>query len=304
MTDTAGNVSQFVCYTPYGESIVDEHLTTYENPFKFSGKELDDITGLYDHGARSRNPISTLWYGVDKLYEDYADLSPYSYCAGNPVKLVDPDGNAFWVAGAVIGDAIVGAVINGVATAMDPNTNKSQVFAATVGGAVSGGIAALGASVGQGLASGAAGSMAGNLVEQGINKLMGNQKEIDGTQVFIATGTGAVCNAGGKYVGKFIEKNAANKANNIKEAFTKSNQKVRPNTNYKEAQRTAQRNNCKTQQIRVESVKQKKQNLSYQKRNALSNNNTSKYLNDRKSDVVFSTLQNGSQKIVDRKINK
>ena len=91
LTDTAGNVSQFVCYTPYGEAIVDEHLTSYENPFKFSGKELDDITGLYDHGARSRNPISTLWYGVDKLYEDYADLSPYSYCAGNPVKLVDPD---------------------------------------------------------------------------------------------------------------------------------------------------------------------------------------------------------------------
>ena len=60
LTDTAGNVSQFVCYTPYGEAIVDEHLTTYENPFKFSGKELDDITGLYDHGARSRNPISTL----------------------------------------------------------------------------------------------------------------------------------------------------------------------------------------------------------------------------------------------------
>ncbi len=49
LTDTAGNVSQFVCYTPYGEAIVDEHLTTYENPFKFSGKELDDITGLYDH---------------------------------------------------------------------------------------------------------------------------------------------------------------------------------------------------------------------------------------------------------------
>ena len=92
LTDTAGNVSQFVCYTPYGEAIVDEHLTTYENPFKFSGKELDDITGLYDHGARSRNPISTLWYGVDKLFEKYREMGPYVYCAGNPVKLVDPDG--------------------------------------------------------------------------------------------------------------------------------------------------------------------------------------------------------------------
>ncbi len=71
---------------------MDEHLTTYENPFKFSGKELDDITGLYDHGARSRNPISTLWYGVDPRYEDFTEMSPFAYCHGNPVRLVDPDG--------------------------------------------------------------------------------------------------------------------------------------------------------------------------------------------------------------------
>ena len=92
LTDTAGNVSQFLCYTPYGEAIVDEHLTSYENPFKFSGKELDDITGLYDHGARSRNPISTLWYGVDPRYEEFPEMSPFAYCHGNPVRLIDPDG--------------------------------------------------------------------------------------------------------------------------------------------------------------------------------------------------------------------
>lgn len=90
--DTAGNVSQFVCYTPYGEAIVDEHLTTYENPFKFSGKELDAITGLYDHGARSRNPISTLWYGEDPLWEKFPEMSPYAYCHANPIRLIDPDG--------------------------------------------------------------------------------------------------------------------------------------------------------------------------------------------------------------------
>ena len=92
LTDTAGNVSQFVWYAPYGEALVDEHTTTYENPFKFSGKELDDITGLYDHGARNLNPISTLWYGVDPLWEKYPEFGTYVYCAGNPVKLVDPDG--------------------------------------------------------------------------------------------------------------------------------------------------------------------------------------------------------------------
>jgi len=33
-----------------------------------------------------------MWYGVDPLFEKYPDMSPYNYCAGNPVKLIDPDG--------------------------------------------------------------------------------------------------------------------------------------------------------------------------------------------------------------------
>ena len=94
LTDTAGNVSQFVCYTPYGEAIVDEHLTTYENPFKFSGKELDDITGLYDHGARNRNPITAVWYGIDELFEKYPEISAYAYCHNNPITRIDPTGKA------------------------------------------------------------------------------------------------------------------------------------------------------------------------------------------------------------------
>ncbi len=93
-TDTAGNVSQFVWYAPYGEALIDEHTTTYENPFKFSGKELDDITGLYDHGARNRNPITAVWYGVDELFEKFPESGPYGYCGGNPVKYFDPDGRA------------------------------------------------------------------------------------------------------------------------------------------------------------------------------------------------------------------
>ena len=92
LTDTAGNVSQFVWYAPYGEALVDEHTTTYENPFKFSGKELDDITGLYDHGARNRNPITAVWYGIDELFEKYPENGPYGYCGGNPVRYFDPDG--------------------------------------------------------------------------------------------------------------------------------------------------------------------------------------------------------------------
>jgi hypothetical protein len=34
-----------------------------------------------------------MWLSVDPLFEKYAGMSPYNYCSGNPVKLMDPDGN-------------------------------------------------------------------------------------------------------------------------------------------------------------------------------------------------------------------
>ena len=92
LTDSVGNVSQFVWYAPYGEALIDEHVGSYENPYKFSGKELDENTGLYDHGARHREPSSGVWYGVDALFEKYPSCSPYAYCMGNPIRIVDPNG--------------------------------------------------------------------------------------------------------------------------------------------------------------------------------------------------------------------
>ena len=53
---------------------------------------MDDITGLYDHGARERNPITAVWYGIDEFFEKYPEFGPYNYCGGNPVRYFDPDG--------------------------------------------------------------------------------------------------------------------------------------------------------------------------------------------------------------------
>ncbi|MBQ7238557.1 MAG: hypothetical protein IJS20_07180 [Bacteroidales bacterium] len=66
------------------------------NEFKFSGKELDRQFGLdlYDFHARQYDATAPWFYGVDKKSEDYYWLSPYNYCAGNPVNYIDPDGNA------------------------------------------------------------------------------------------------------------------------------------------------------------------------------------------------------------------
>ena len=38
----------------------------------------------------------TMWLSVDPMADKYPGISPYAYCAWNPVKLVDPDGRDVW----------------------------------------------------------------------------------------------------------------------------------------------------------------------------------------------------------------
>ena len=45
------------------------------------------------HGARYMDhELMTMWLSVDPLADKYPSISPYAYCAWNPVKLIDPDG--------------------------------------------------------------------------------------------------------------------------------------------------------------------------------------------------------------------
>ena len=90
--DVDGNISQSVTYIPYGEIFVEERNGAWNSPYLFNSKELDEETGFYYYGARYLNPTSAVWMSVDPLFEKYVGMSPYNYCAGNPVKLVDVDG--------------------------------------------------------------------------------------------------------------------------------------------------------------------------------------------------------------------
>jgi RHS repeat-associated protein len=89
VTDNDGNVVQSVAYIPYGEVFIEERNGTWNTPYLFNGKELDEETGLYYYGARYLNPTSAVWMSVDPLWEKNIDASPYSYCHGNPVNKVD-----------------------------------------------------------------------------------------------------------------------------------------------------------------------------------------------------------------------
>jgi len=64
----------------------------------FTGKEKDSETGFYYFGARYYDPsISGLFLSIDPMADKYPSISPYAYCAWNPVKLVDPDGRDLYI---------------------------------------------------------------------------------------------------------------------------------------------------------------------------------------------------------------
>ena len=56
-----------------------------------TGKEKDPETGYHYFGARYYNSDLSLWLSVDPMSDKYPNLSPYNYCAWNPMKLADPD---------------------------------------------------------------------------------------------------------------------------------------------------------------------------------------------------------------------
>ena len=66
-------------------------------PYKYNGKELDRTHGLdwYDYGARNYDAFLPIFTSLDPLCEKYYHISPYVYCANNPMRFIDPDGRYF-----------------------------------------------------------------------------------------------------------------------------------------------------------------------------------------------------------------
>ena len=132
--DGAGNVLQRIDYYPFGSvSAGWSSSTTPAQPtirYRFSGKEIAGqsigasapagtpaaaVGNPYlDFGARLYDPRTASWLAHDPLAEKYYGISPFAYCAGNPVNLIDPDGQDFL-------DKIIGLLI-GVVTNIVPGS--------------------------------------------------------------------------------------------------------------------------------------------------------------------------------------
>lgn len=99
VTDPAGTVEHEYHYYPYGtplEEAAGAQASSDDNPFRWAGKHWDEIMNAYDFGARYYSTLDARWNTMDPLCEKYYSISPYAYCAGNPVNLVDPTGKDVW----------------------------------------------------------------------------------------------------------------------------------------------------------------------------------------------------------------
>ena len=89
-------------YYPYGMLWTDAGHPVSDNNYLFNGKEwqAQDAINLYDYGARFYQPRYGKWLSVDPLAEQYYPVSPYAYCAGNPINHIDYEGRliGFYVA--------------------------------------------------------------------------------------------------------------------------------------------------------------------------------------------------------------
>ena len=131
-TDEAGDVRSLTDYYAYGEvrfsTAAEDPLSDgdYDNPYKFTGKELDDETGLYYYEARYYNAAIGRFVSIDPWGGDLSDpqsLNKYAYVSNNPVKYVDPSGEEWqWYDYVNAGMATYGFA-NGVKNRMDQLKN-------------------------------------------------------------------------------------------------------------------------------------------------------------------------------------
>ncbi len=88
-----GTPVQFTDYYPYGIP----HATAYSpeaNRRKFGGKEYTSEFGFSscDFGARLYSPLLCGFDSPDSKASEYTHISPYAYCAADPVNFIDPTG--------------------------------------------------------------------------------------------------------------------------------------------------------------------------------------------------------------------
>jgi len=118
ITNWRGELHERLEYTPYGELWIDWRAPSalHTTPFRFTGMEHDRETGLIYFGARYLDPRMSRWLSTDPaMWEgdfipspgqgpgelrglggvfNTVNLHVFNYASNNPIRYVDPDGEA------------------------------------------------------------------------------------------------------------------------------------------------------------------------------------------------------------------
>ncbi len=174
-----------------------------DQPWRFGGKELLSASSLdlYDFEARLYDPALGRFLQPDPMAEKYYDVSPYCYCADNPVAYVDPDGKLpNFIVGAVIGAAasyigqVAGNLLAGdsIKDAMYSNVDWFDVGVSALEGCATGGISSI-AKVGTKTVAKVAISATSNAIQTAVSKKPGEDFEIGSSQeIVVAAVVGSV----------------------------------------------------------------------------------------------------------------
>lgn len=142
----AGELVSYEEYAPFGSSTYQAgpNLTEAPKRYRYTGKERDEESGFYYHGARFLAPWLARWTSCDP--EDLADgPNLYVYARDNPIVFIDPNGRWSW--GKTLG--VIAAVAVGVIVTVATAGLAGPLAAVVIGGAI--------------------GSMAGEVVESVVD---------------------------------------------------------------------------------------------------------------------------------------
>ncbi len=101
-------------------------------PYRFTGKERDEETGLYYYGARYLDAKTSRWLSTDPALSsymptsggdnsqlpgmggiyNYVNMHLYHYAGNNPIKYIDPDGRLVSPSGLKVLKGLVGYLID------------------------------------------------------------------------------------------------------------------------------------------------------------------------------------------------
>jgi RHS repeat-associated protein len=134
LTNESGAASSTLLYDAWGNQRA--ATGSDQGRYRFTGAELDQVTGLYHMHARFYDPTIGRWLSEDPIRDkpfEPATLNFYAYVHNNPLMFVDQDGKAAVLAPMAIAILAIGALVVALAAQNmilnDPQSWKAGVHA-------------------------------------------------------------------------------------------------------------------------------------------------------------------------------